>query len=515
MTAIAQRFPGVFPKAGRLAATLDPIRVGLALLIIMNVSRIHQHFHTLAILRPALLLSLGAAFYVVFNPRTVVLERLLHSRPAWLMTVFFLFACLSAPFGISLGNAARFILESYSKVIVGALLLIAAIRNGRDLYTFLWAYVIGCGVIAWMSLFVFGMSRAGGSAVLRLGELYTFDANDIGVILMVGLPLALLVFQMSGTRGKVGAAAALIGIGITVARSGSRGTFVGGIVTGIALFFLLRTIPMWKRAAVVVVTAVTVILAAPSGYWAQMRTILRPEQDYNWSALDGRRELTQRGITYMLSYPIFGLGINNFWRAECLDASSEKVRGTPMGKGLRCTAPHNSYLEAAAELGFPGLFLWLILVFGGMRRMFEIRKRLPAEWRRGAAEERLLFEAPGYLAVAMVGFAVTSFFVSFAWIDIVYILTALMAGLSLVVGRRLGEAGAVASSIPAQTSSATRRTGVHRRSGSRPGRRVPAGPAQPVRTRALPGRPDGTRPPGRSGPDPLPRVPPKSPPWAR
>src|SRR3990170_3076040 len=227
MTAVAQRLPGIAAVGGRLSLTLDPFRVSLALLIIVNVSRIHQHFGVLAKLRPGMTLAALALVYAFLNPRQVSLKGVFNTVPARLMLALVLLACVSAPFGLSLGGSGRYILESYSKVIVGAVLLIAAIRNGRDLYTFVWAYVIGCGIIAWLSIFVFGLSRPVGTLVVRLNDLYTYDSNDLGVVMMVGLGLTLLVLHLSRGPARLAAVATLIGIGITISRSGSRGALLG------------------------------------------------------------------------------------------------------------------------------------------------------------------------------------------------------------------------------------------------------------------------------------------------
>jgi O-antigen ligase len=425
---------------GRLGLTLDPFRVALALLIVINVSRIHQHFSILAKFRPAMSLALLALGYAFLNPRQVQLKGVLRTKPAKLIVAMFILACISAPFGLSLGGSGRYVLESFSKVIVGAILLVAAIRNSRDLYTFVWAYVAGCGIIAWMSVFIFGMSRSGSLAV-RLDDLYTYDANDLGVVMLVGLGLTLLVLQLSKGWAKIAAIMTLLGIGITIARSGSRGALLGGIVTGLALLILVTSIPLWKRVAIILVTTVSLMVAAPPGYWEQMKTMLKPKEDYNWTASTGRKEILKRGIGYMMRYPFFGLGINNFWRPECMDTRFERVQTQQAGKGIRCTPPHNSYLQAGAELGIPGLTVWVMMIFGGIWRMLRIRKKMPSTWSRGSPEEQLLFHAPQYFAVSMVAFAITSFFVSFAWIDIVYMLTAFMAGLQIAIERRGAEAG--------------------------------------------------------------------------
>ena len=249
-----------------MAVKFDLFRGALALLIVLNVSRIHQHFKWMAMFRPALVLAALAAIYAFVNPRALSTQGLFMTRQARLILAFVVMACLSAVFGLSLGASATFIIASYSKVVLAALLLIAAIRQTRDLYTFVWAYVAGCGALAYLSIFVFGLSKTGSEAQ-RLSDMYTFDANDVGLVMLVGLPLTLLVMQTSKGMAKGVAAVILIGIGITIARTGSRGAFVGLLATGVALLLMLRTVAVWKRAAFVVVTTVTLLYAAPPGYW--------------------------------------------------------------------------------------------------------------------------------------------------------------------------------------------------------------------------------------------------------
>lgn len=415
---------------------LGGYRLCLVGLTVISVSRIHNHFSILAALRPGLVLVALAGFFALTNPKDLETRFVFRTRPARLVIAMGLMACLSAPFGISLGSSASFILSDYSKTFLFAVLVMMACRTVRDLYTLAWAYVIGTGILAWMAFFLFQLSNAGSKAE-RLGVLYSWDANDVGVLMLVGLALSLLTFQTAGRVGKLISGVTLLAIGITIARTGSRGAFVGFIVVGIALLFMAKSISVGKRIGFVAVTALGVLLFAPAGYWEQMATLTNPKDDYNYSSEDGRKQVAQRGVAYMLSHPIAGLGINNFSKAECLDASSAKVKEHVAGTGIRCTAPHNSYVQAGAELGIPGLVLWLMLIFGSIRGMLKLRKTLPASWARGTPEDRFLYLAPQYLAVAMVGFGISSAFVSFAWLDPVYFLAAMMAGLHAVIKRRL------------------------------------------------------------------------------
>jgi O-antigen ligase len=342
------------------------------------------------------------------------------------------------PFGISIGNSGLFIIEDYSKTLIFAVLIVVAIRGVQDLWAFIWAFVISTGILVWMSLFVFGLSKAG-SQMERLSHLYTYDANDVGLMVLVGLGLTLLTFQASKGFPRLFSLVVLFGIGATLPRTGSRGAFLGALVMGVTLLLLLKGVSFIKRIAFVAVATVALFLYAPAGYWEQMETIKDPKADYNWTEYSGRKNVAKRAVGYMLSRPAFGLGVGNFGKAEC--TISPRARN-PMRRGpLKCSAAHNSYLQAGAELGIPGLLLWTAAVFGSIGAMLKLRTRIPRVWQRGDQEQRFLAQAPTYLAVSMIAFAITSFFVSFAWMDPIYYLLALMAGLYVSIERKARELG--------------------------------------------------------------------------
>ena len=445
----------------------DPYLIALFLLTVVTVSRVHQHYGFLVALRPGLLLTAVAVGVAILSPRLTKSENLAR-WPARVMMALGLVACLSAPFGISLGGSASYILEDYSKVLVYGFLLVVAMRSARELSMLVWAYVIACGLLAWMANFVFGLSAESGSATARLNDMYSYDANDLGCVLLVGFPLTLLAMQVAGTRGRVLAMCILYGIGASIARSGSRGALVGLVAVVVVVLFMLRQVSAAKRIGFVGVLAVGLVVTAPPGYWAQMKTILEPTDDYNWTARDGRKEVAKRGMRYMVTYPVFGLGINNFGRAE--GTISTKARRHVEGEaGIRWTAAHNTWVQVGAELGITGLLLWCGLIFGGMVSALRLRRRMPAHWARGDPEERFLHLACLYVPLALVGFAVSSTFVSFAYVDPIYIVAAYLVGLHVAVERKLAESASAPTSAPALASGATMVTPVAagRRAGAR------------------------------------------------
>jgi O-antigen ligase len=436
--------------AGGVAAPLrlvrDPLRILLFVLTVLTVSRIHQHYPILAKLRPALLLVIATTGYAYLNPRFLTRANVTRYWPVRFVAILCVLACSSAVFGISLGRSATFILDVYIKTIIYALLLVVSIRHVRDLFTLVWAYVLSCGILAFMSLFVFGITKTGSNDFARLSNLYTYDANDLGVVMMIGLPLTLLLLGVTRGWGRWLLMLNLVGIAATIARSGSRGGFLGFVAVGVGALILADGISIGKRAVLLFVAPLALGLGAPAGYWKQMSTVLDPKEDYNYSALDGRKAVAERGIGYMLKYPAFGLGMDNFSRAEC--TISPKLQTLNRTGPIRCTPPHNSYVEAGAELGVPGLVVWVSLVFGMIVAPLRFRRRLPRAWKRGTQAERFLYGAAGFFSLAMIGFAVTAFFVTFAWMEPLYIVVALVTGWYMAVGEQLRSSANAVAGFP-------------------------------------------------------------------
>jgi O-antigen ligase len=426
------------PAADRLRLRLDPLRMLVCLLIILVVSRLHQYVPALAQVRPLLIITVLSSIYAFSNPRLLIHESVFSTWPARAMAGLGIMAVLAVPFGISMGNSGKFVLDVYWKTILMAFLIIASCRSARDLYAYAWSYVIGALILSYLALFFFDLQRYGSDfSYARLAGLASWDANDVVLVLMPALACTLLVLQVASGRGKILALMALIGIGATVARSGSRGGLIGLISVGVGLLFLGRGVALSKRVVTILVVAAGLALWAPHGYWRQMESILHPTDDYNYTSKDGRKQVGRRGIGYMLARPVFGLGINNFEKAEC--SISEKALNTPAGYGIRCTPPHNSFVQAGAELGIPGLLLWSSIPLFGIISLVRLGRRLPYRWRRGTREERFLRMACPYFAVALIGFTATCFFLNFAWLEPYYVLGAFVAALMGVITRRVAE----------------------------------------------------------------------------
>jgi O-antigen ligase len=419
-------------RASALGMERDGFRVLLFLLIIVALSQIH-HFLGFAAIRPAFLLAGASLVVALLNPARLNRRALIRSWPPKVMAGLGVLACISIPFSMSIGGSVSFMLESYGKTLVIGFLVVLAIRHVRDLYTLVWAVILSCAYLAFLAFLVVGVGK--GQSLT-----YTsYDPNDIGLVLLVGLPLALALAQSTRSRAvRLISVFTVLGTGATIAISGSRGGFLGILAVGAALLVLLRGVSMGKRIAFVAITGGTLIIAAPPGYWNDMRSITDPD-DYNRHSPTGRKAVWERGIGYMLSNPLTGIGIGNFPRAEGL-ISGPAVHRLQTGQGrVKWSAAHNSFLQPAAEMGIGGLMLFSALVFGGIGSMLRMRKRLPPWWARGDPQERFLYHMALYLPVSFVAFAVTGSFLSFAYVEPIYLLAAFVAGMYPSVEAKLRE----------------------------------------------------------------------------
>jgi len=405
-------------------------------MLVVSMSAVHMYLGPLKYTRPALTLLAASVAAVLLRPKLVRWANIRDAWPAMAVVALLVVALVSAPMGLSMGGSLRYILDKYSKVLIFYFLMVAAIRNVRDLAVFVWTFVISIGIVIVLAFTVLdlkpthdGLGRLDGGALM-------FDANDIGMLMLMCLPLALMLRYNSGKLGKATATIVLLGIPPVLALTGSRGAMVGMAATLPLIFVVMKRISLTARAAVGVVLLLGIAIAAPAGYWKQMGTILKPSEDYNTSDEYGRIGIAKRGVGYMLRYPIAGVGIANFSRAEGTISPIAQQRAMA-GLSVQWIAPHNTYVQVGAELGVPGLLIWLSLLWGGSFGLWRLRARTPKRWDHESADRRFLRELALFLPISYVAFSITSFFLTHAFTPPIYVFIAFHGAVVMFIRREL------------------------------------------------------------------------------
>jgi O-antigen ligase len=416
------------PPAPVSDAKWDLLLLCVAGYLLTSVGRVHQLFPALDVLRPTLLTGLLAIVLYLVNRaerRRAHLPRIPTTKYVMALLIWM---ALSVPGSLVRSTSLELVAGNFVKTVLMYLVILGAIRGTRDVERLSAVYLVAAAVYA--AVVVSRFDIGSGNDDWRLGRLYYYDANDFATFAVTAMPLGLYYLLHAGRRPsiRVLAGVVLAVLALAFVRTGSRGGFIA--LLAVAAFIVLRYtgIPLrWRVGAPAFVTLV-VLVTASEQYWKQMGTILS-DADYNRTEESGRMQIWSRGVGYMLQYPIFGVGPNNFPAAEGM--LSPFAQRQQFGAGVRWNAAHNSYIQIGAELGVPGLMMFVAIIasaFGALR----VARRSDDALAESQPHRRALAQA---LTASMLGFVVGAFFLSLAYSEMLYALTALAAGMGkLAVG---------------------------------------------------------------------------------
>ena len=401
----------------------DFLLVCVAAYLTTAVGRIHQLF---LFLSPLKLVFVSATLAIVlYFLQQVGARRIrwVRSRSTTYLLLLLLWVALSVPGALHQGLAFS-LLTSFIKTVALYVLIVGSVRGFHDLERLAFVYFAAASVF---SVVVLTRFPVGGNN-WRLGGLYYYDANDFAVFAVTAVPLGLYFgLTQAQLHRRLVSLGGVLAVLIAFIWSGSRGGFLA--MLAVVAFFLFRytAVRLHWRLLIMALIIATGWLTASDRYWTQMSTILHADNDYNRTELNGREKIWRRGIGYMLSNPVFGVGGSNFGVAE--GTISPQARLQERGIGVRWNAPHNSFVQVGAELGVPGLLLLLAVIGSAFVTLHRVAKveRAPSTRSR----------APPQLAQAMqaslVGFVVGAFFLSLAYAEMLYALVALAVALGKVM----------------------------------------------------------------------------------
>lgn len=414
--------PGPAEPPAPVKASPDILLYALALMIWTSIWRIQDLVPALGALKLHLLATALAfgLFVIDRDParRTALLQPAMLVCAAGLVCV----AILGIPMSLWPRNSLTALARELIPNLLLMVMLAASIRGLRDLEWIAMATILGACVYAVFAMLMFGIDASG-----RLGDLAYYDGNDLALVLLCTMPLALYFLVRGGWGRRILAAASLTMIGAAFVSSGSRGGFLGLVAVLAFVLVAYRTIPLRIRLVAVVGGFGLFALLAGEAYWTKMRTLSEIQQDYNWSgrAPEGRMEVWRRGLGYMGDHPILGVGLRNFQLAEGMLSEEARARAE-RGRGFKWSAAHNSFLEVGVEMGIPGLVFFLGMFVVAFRLLGRIRRgpELPESPTLGAAA------FASTLTASFIGFCVAGMFVSADQFTLLYLLIGMTLALA-------------------------------------------------------------------------------------
>lgn len=397
----------------------------VAAAVVMVISRVHVEVSLLAAVQAPLLVTAGAAF-LMFSDTARWRPRDLGRH--WIpqcIGILLVVAVVGLPFSIYQGRTFRFLWDSFSRTLLLATLVWGVARTTVGSRFVAKTIVVGGAAASCLALLVGRVDRSG-----RLAGAHTYDPNDLAFIAVATIPLAAWWALMRGSRDRwIGVAALLVSL-YTLVQTDSRGGFIGiaAVVTGaLVLGIFSGAGPFRKISLGLVVLAVLSFPLLPHRYRETVRSLGDLESDYNMTSETGRWQLWGRGLRYAWDRPLLGVGMDNFRTAE--GRISELARSRAPGVGLKWSTAHNSFIQVAAELGIVAAAVFLMLALRTPVALIAHYRRQ----RRSRAPPDLL---PALLALSLIGFSATGFFLSLAYKDLPYLLFGVGAAILMRAPRR-------------------------------------------------------------------------------
>ena len=191
------------------------------------------------------------------------------------------------------------------------------------------------------------------------------DSNYFAVSVVACLPVSgYLLSATAGRWQRVVLAGCVVITLVALMLGASRGGLVG--LTAATLFLVSQSKKRVRNLLAVGAVIVPLSLAVPT---SPLRRLLNPGYSDN-EAIRARQVAWKAGIRMIETHPLFGVGLGNF---KPLSASYEDP-----GE-IVISVAHNSYIEMAAELGIPGLLLFVgvqVTSFTGLSRFRLLARRI-------------------------------------------------------------------------------------------------------------------------------------------
>ncbi len=247
-----------------------------------------------------------------------------------------------------------------TKIVIFAMILTHVVTSAKSLDWLLWAMVVG-------TLFLGYQAHTTPTSMFMTGRLDNIggpdfrESNDLAAHLVACLPIIGIQFLRSGWKGKpICAVAGILAVnGMVLTRS--RGAVIG-LAGGVILALLAA--PKKGRKLILaglVVAAIGAFSLMDPGYRRRAETITAGEEGRDRSA-QSRIDIWVASLGMLKDHPE-GVGPGNF-QARIGEYAPMHAR----------RAAHNTYVLCSAELGIPGMILFLLLIVNAFRTLISARK---------------------------------------------------------------------------------------------------------------------------------------------
>jgi putative inorganic carbon (hco3(-)) transporter len=336
---------------------------------------------------------------LVFIPTQLGLENTITTRPREVNLVLglFLLSILSIPLATDPAIAWNGV-TIYFKVVVMFIVMVNVVRTEARMKALFFMVLITACVLGASAIndYRTGNLLANGQRIAGvIGGMFD-NPNDLALHLVTTIPIAisLLIITRMPHMKIFYAVCVVLAMGGIVSTF-SRGGFLGmSCALGTLAWRLARRNKMLIPITLGFVVMVLVIFA-PSGYGDRLRTTS------DGSAMTRTDDL-KKSILVAVRHPLLGVGMDNYY----LYSNTEH-------------ASHNAYTQVASELGLTAAAFYILFLITPIRQL----RRIAQEDSEKGTRTKFFYLAIG-LEASLIGYMVSSFFASVAFVWYAYYLVA-------------------------------------------------------------------------------------------
>lgn len=312
-------------------------------------------------------------------------------------------ALLTIPIAKDPSTAWKTFNDTFIKAVLMFIVMVNVLRTRRRLMGLMWLSLSVGLYLSYLALSMYmrgELNSEGYRVDVEVKGLFG-NPNDLALHLVMMTPIAVCLALASRNKFMrwIYFLTAALFVGANTVTF-SRGGFLGLIASSAVLAWKLGRKQRLNVSVAAVVFGGLFLLLAPGSYGLRILSIFIPALDPVGSS-DQRRELLERSIIVTLRNP-WGIGIGNF----------------PI-VGVRNLVSHNAYTQVSSELGILGLAAYLTFMISPFRKLGAIERTLNAK-----NEHNWFYYLSIGLQASIVGYMVSSFFVSVAYNWFIYYLIA-------------------------------------------------------------------------------------------
>lgn len=355
---------------------------------------------------------------LVINKSKIQNKNYSFTSMCFMLFAFFILGTLSAIFTISYEDVVWMEWSFFYKTLLLYFFVVWVVHTEIQIKTIIWAMILSVSFIGLSEGLKYLLS--GGGHVIE-GVLFSKmqDRNSLALAMNMILPLLFLIRNYTENRKlKILLLVVAIFNIIAILGSFSRGGLIGLLVVG--FFYFLRSNQKILISVFAIVIGISAVNFMPDKWTQRMNTIESADKDESFL---GRVVAWKQAVLIANDHPFIGVGFKGgqnqgIWTYYKPDFDIfNSVIDTSNTNFVQAKAAHSIYFQVLGDMGYTGIFLFMLLLLTSYRFIRFAEKHLPAA--------SFYHDLAGMTKISLAAYSVAGAALSLPYFDILYVIFAL------------------------------------------------------------------------------------------